>query len=551
MRRLKHLARPFVGVGLLFLAALCTPTQTSAQGIENYNAIIVGARAASMGGAFTAVADDSTATVHNPAGLGGAPERGLSLNFSAYGFQRTRTEDIFNVAGESVDLELDALLFYPGATAYVLPLSDEDADVHHTVAFSIVAPRFFEFEGLENLSVPDNGVQLDVFQSRVQRMLQAGPSYAVKFGNVSFGASLFVQYATFTERFSSTTGIFFETEDGGSGGSRVLDFEYSTGTYFGLTGTLGFLAELPSGTNLGATVQFPSLRLGGTTTSFLAEASSDVILDAGGSLADISLYQDIFREIEGDTNIRTPWHFAVGAAQKFGPHLLSIDVDLYLSIDSYDFVSGADEVLIDIAPAELGDTLDLRGYDGRVTEPKRRTVVNLSLGGDFAVTDTLHMMFGIFTDFSSIPNSAIADYTQINLFGGSLGFRNVGEDSTLVVGVTARYGNGSALGLSLTEFLEPIENEVDARQWSISLVVGGSKSLTDGDDDEDEEEACEERNAEADAHEADEDAVAEEARAEQNRLEDEAQGSTNPSNIDESAPSNDPLDLDSEAPPVL
>ncbi|MYA71297.1 UPF0164 family protein [Candidatus Poribacteria bacterium] len=39
-----------------------------------------GARSIGLGGAFTAIADDATATVWNPAGLGAAPD--LSLNFS-------------------------------------------------------------------------------------------------------------------------------------------------------------------------------------------------------------------------------------------------------------------------------------------------------------------------------------------------------------------------------------------------------------------------------------------------------------------------------------
>ena len=39
-----------------------------------------GARSIGMGGAFTAIADDATATVWNPAGLGSAAD--LSLNFS-------------------------------------------------------------------------------------------------------------------------------------------------------------------------------------------------------------------------------------------------------------------------------------------------------------------------------------------------------------------------------------------------------------------------------------------------------------------------------------
>ena len=502
----------FVGavIALVFLGT----GAASAQGVQNYNDIIPGARAGSLGGAFTAVADDSTAVIHNPAGLAHVPDRGLSLSVSAYGFDRTVVKDIFSSSSESVDLALDSLLFYPGATAYVMPLGDEDDEIRHTLAFSILAPRFSDREGVEHLSLSASGIDLDAFQSSVQRMLQAGPSYAFRTGRVSFGASVFVQYATFNEKTSTATSFFFENDVSGIGASRLLDFQFSSGEYFGLTGTLGALVELTSQTRLGLNIQFPSLRLGGQTTTYLAEATSLVDLDASGAIRDVSLYQDVFRRIEGDTDVRTPWVFSLGGSHYFGKHLLAVDVDLFLPIARFDFVRGVDPRVVP-TPAELPGADDDRGFDGRVSEPRRNLVVNASIGVDIEASPKFHIMAGLYTDFSSVPTEALESYNQINLYGASFGIRHLGDSSTLTVGLTARYGQGSALGLNVSDRVEITQGPVDARQWSLALLVGGSRALNEDDEDDDEEEDEEANSNPMESVEAREAREAQETRAAQ------------------------------------
>jgi hypothetical protein len=464
-------------VGTLAVALFMGGATAHAQGISNYNDIITGARATSLGGAFTAVADDSTAAIHNPAGLADAPRRGLSLSVSAYGFQRQTQEDVIAAETTSVDLELDSTLFYPGVTAYVIPLSDEEDRVQQAVAFSILAPRFFDIEGIENLSLSDDGIELDVFQSRTQRMLMAGPSYAMRVGAFSIGASAFVQYASFNEKLSSSVAVYFADGAGGEAASRHLDFKFTSGTYFGLTGNLGMLLSLPT-TRLGVNVQMPSLRLGGSTKTYIAEAASFISLNPDGSFADGALYQDVLRDIEGNTRIRTPWVFSGGAAQRIGAHMISADVDVYLPVASHAFVTGQGAVELPRSPAELPGLESDRGYDGRVEEPRRRLVVNAALGAHVEILEGYDLMLGAFTDFSNVPDSAREGNPQIDLFGGSVGVCRRGEDSDLTIGITGRYGRGSVSGFQIEG--NDINSVItDARQWSLALVIGGSKSLSD------------------------------------------------------------------------
>ena len=67
-------------IPLFFLILTVAPVSFAGVDAMPHLRLGAGARSIGLGGAFTAIADDATATVWNPAGLGSAPD--LSLNFS-------------------------------------------------------------------------------------------------------------------------------------------------------------------------------------------------------------------------------------------------------------------------------------------------------------------------------------------------------------------------------------------------------------------------------------------------------------------------------------
>ena len=67
-------------IPLFFLILTVSPASFAGVDAMPHLRLGAGARSIGLGGAFTAIADDATATVWNPAGLGSAPD--LSLNFS-------------------------------------------------------------------------------------------------------------------------------------------------------------------------------------------------------------------------------------------------------------------------------------------------------------------------------------------------------------------------------------------------------------------------------------------------------------------------------------
>src|SRR5947209_12842826 len=90
---------------------------------SNFRPYIVGGRAAGMGGAFTALADDGSGPYYNPGGLAFVESSQLSLAASVYGRVSGTSKDAL---GDGHDFQLSNLNAFPMATAGVWKLDDAD-----------------------------------------------------------------------------------------------------------------------------------------------------------------------------------------------------------------------------------------------------------------------------------------------------------------------------------------------------------------------------------------------------------------------------------------
>ena len=82
-------------IPLFFLILAVSPVSFAGVDAMPHLRLGAGARSIGMGGAFTAIADDATATVWNPAGLGSAAD--LSLNFSTQQLDLDRSHNFIAV----------------------------------------------------------------------------------------------------------------------------------------------------------------------------------------------------------------------------------------------------------------------------------------------------------------------------------------------------------------------------------------------------------------------------------------------------------------------
>ena len=80
-------------IPLFFLILAVSPASFAGVDAMPHLRLGAGARSIGLGGAFTAIADDATATVWNPAGLGSAAD--LSLNFSTQQLDLGRSHNFF------------------------------------------------------------------------------------------------------------------------------------------------------------------------------------------------------------------------------------------------------------------------------------------------------------------------------------------------------------------------------------------------------------------------------------------------------------------------
>jgi len=71
----------------------------------HYNNILVGDRAAGMGGAYTAVADDPSGLYYNPAGIVFAPGRSFSASVNAFQYSQKEYKDVLGGTAGSENLQ--------------------------------------------------------------------------------------------------------------------------------------------------------------------------------------------------------------------------------------------------------------------------------------------------------------------------------------------------------------------------------------------------------------------------------------------------------------
>src|SRR5215468_1148026 len=243
-----------VGAVLVMLAA----AGARAQGIEsNFRPYLVGGRAAGMGGAFTALADDGSGSYYNPGGLAFVRASSLSFSLNAYGLVGGRVTDAL---GNGQDFPYQDLNVFPVATAGIKKLGEPELETgvpKHTLFLSVFIPDGLYTDDRDQLGESANAY----FSQRSNQTLWIGGGYAHRLGRVGIGVGGYVLIGSLT-RF-----LDFDVILPGSNEFVIFSQRDDLSTV-GFVGSVGVRWDVTDQLRLGVSVFTPDWG-GGSRRSFL------------------------------------------------------------------------------------------------------------------------------------------------------------------------------------------------------------------------------------------------------------------------------------------
>jgi long-chain fatty acid transport protein len=401
----------------LLLVSVLAPLAPAAADPSNFRPYLVGSRAAGMGGAFTALADDGSGPWYNPGGIAFARRSSLSLSASIYGLSIGSETDAL---GNGHDFNAQDLQTFPVATSAVFKwgrrATPDGAPANALVASAFV-PDALVLDDRDRLGLP----QSSFFLSQKSQTIWSGLTYARRIGRLGIGASAFVLIENDVEQLDvsaiAPSGAAFQT--------ITARFDESV---VGLVGAFGLRWEVTDQLHLGLSVFTPELGLMSQRRTYIrVTAASDqpgamntaVVVNEDGLTASPSL----------------PLRVQAGTAFSSGRFTLAADAIL-------------------LGPVDVTDdaTLASRGLSRRVI---RDAVVDGSIGLEYVADDRFPLRIGFFTDFAQAhepqpsppggPDPNPNNVTHIDRYGGTLSIGYKTEHTATDLGVMISGGRGRDL----------------------------------------------------------------------------------------------------------
>ncbi|MBI4745211.1 MAG: outer membrane protein transport protein, partial [Deltaproteobacteria bacterium] len=151
----------------------------------HYNNILIGDRAAGMGGAYTAISDDPSGLFYNPAGI--AYTQGSNVSVSANAVHQTRTVYKDVLGGNGWERTSSALL--PNFFGIIQPLGKGKLGFSYAVPDSIVEDQDQVFYNIPNIT------RYVINFNKNDNTYNFGPSYALELAKgLSVGLTIYAHY---------------------------------------------------------------------------------------------------------------------------------------------------------------------------------------------------------------------------------------------------------------------------------------------------------------------------------------------------------------------
>lgn len=451
----------------LLLAAVfvlsVAPNRAGAQPLY-YRSIPIGERAIGLGGAYSGIADDPSATYYNPAGLMAGGRFQLLGSLSSFVYTKTKLENAFASGTGSRDFVSDATTTIPHFVGTVIKLGKEKfGDRRFAVAYSSFEVSRERFDAGFSEVRPEGSVDLRINED--YRMRWWGLSFAMQLlENVSLGLSAFLVNQSYG--YSDGLGLAF----GGTldeNGVRLDGQSVTTTTgigvgYWGFAFRLGALYRINPKWQIGFMFQPPGAPLK-QEGSIFKRLTGD--LDAGSVFF-------LFDEGGLDTRSPLPFELRTGAEYRINAlTILSVDVAVTGPVRARNVFDVSGEI------ESLG--LDLGVYFANTTQ--RRTTPNASIGVEHLFGKAV-VAGGLFTNISAAPNLPETSNEflpeQISMFGASVAVGIDTKGYRLTIGATGYFGRGDAMAFTVNREAE-VESyrRTKANRSALVLYVAGAVSV--------------------------------------------------------------------------
>lgn len=400
----------------------------------HYKDILIGERAAGLGGAFTAISDDPSGVYYNPAGLVYAFENYLSASANTLVSSQSVSKNV--LAGQSYTINSTGM----SPTFFGFSQSFGKGKI----GFAVITPDTQQINQDDRItglsSTPDTPMSLSRKFFRADTTYLFGPAYARSFGQrSSWGISLlglarldqaidnqFVRYAP------DATGKYFFQE-------TALDREF-----FGLLPKIGIQHMVSDRLALGATL---SKRILLSSRSKIRVTRTKIDSGTGLPATDpAGAFSNEVELLEENTSpaMQSPWNGTLGGTWF------------------------ADKTLL--VTAEV----NYHSGDSNFKEYELTPTLNWALGSEWFLSESFALRGGIYSNQANTPTVSSGSTNQpdhVDMVGGSLGISFLKPGSSFTLGASWASGTGKGQAIAGTTSSQELTRTV------LALSLSGSYQL--------------------------------------------------------------------------
>lgn len=432
------------GLGLTLMMTVFVPA-----GADQYNhkVILVGDRGAALGGAYTGLADDATATWYNPAGLTQLKQLKLNVSAQIVQYQKQRIQ-----IADNKEIPYNSFNFSPSITSLSQKLGN------WAYGFSLVTPQNDLYQGAQSLEASyhsDNPAnrcygdedhkpctaRLALSYYELAKNTLFGPSLAYTYTDrLSIGLTLYGIYSSLIEKtsYGSTQSQFV-----GSDSTRPAKFVDNvvnrdvTQTGLGFTAVFGLLVRLAPGFSLGVTATPGSYVFVDRDESQRLELFVNNADFTAGEIVTTGATLYSLEQPESHTEVTAP-ALSLGCAWSPASFLTLTGQMDYLLGSTYSYTGYSP-----VENAEARSDLEQLTPKRFRYQVEKQSVVNLSGGIDVRFNPVYSLTLGGFSDMSQGPyDTRPASWNRrIDWYGVVLSLGMAKQYTESRFGISAAYGD--------------------------------------------------------------------------------------------------------------